>query len=93
MTDHHEYKSNELDKVAGAGLFSRNTDEEYADAGVEVVGPGVLWNDSYKFKGTTISRADANFLVLYRYYLGHVADNIPDAREEFDWYARTYLEY
>ena len=53
-----------------------NTDEEYKNAGVEVVGPGILWNDGYKFKGEEISKEDANFLVLYRYYLGHVVDNL-----------------
>lgn len=93
MAEYKECIKNELDKVTGAGLFSRNTDEEYRNAGVEVVGPGTFWNDGYRFKGQDISTDDANFLVLYRYYLGRVADSIPAAREEFDWYASNYLEY
>ncbi|MBR0462038.1 MAG: hypothetical protein IJJ00_04930 [Erysipelotrichaceae bacterium] len=38
----------DLDKVTGGGFFSAYSNERYAEAGVEVIGAGSLWNDGYK---------------------------------------------
>ena len=35
-----------------AGLFSNFTDSKFKEAGVEIVGPGWLYNDSYILKAT-----------------------------------------
>ena len=39
----------DLATVDGAGCFSAWSDKDYIAAGVEIVGPGILWNNGYKF--------------------------------------------
>lgn len=71
----------ELIKANGGGLFSAFNDEDYAAAGVEIVGPGLFYNDGYKFKGKTISTSDAEYLGYYYRYYGKAADSIEEAKE------------
>lgn len=47
MDKRNNINDSRLEKVSGGGYFSEFSDEEYAKAGVEAVGSGILWNDSY----------------------------------------------
>ena len=61
-------EDNELDKVSGGALISDYSDSEYEDAGVEVIGSGIIWNSGYKLKSTQeeISRVEASYAVWFK---------------------------
>ena len=58
----------ELDKVSGGALISDYSDSEYEDAGVEVVGSGIIWNSGYKLRSTKeeISWVEASYAVWFK---------------------------
>ena len=58
----------ELDKVSGGALISDYSDSEYEDAGVEVVGSGIIWNSGYKLRSTKeeISWVEAAYAVWFK---------------------------
>ena len=58
----------ELDKVSGGALISDYSDSEYEDAGVEVVGSGIIWNSGYKLRSTQeeISWVQAYYAVWFK---------------------------
>jgi len=73
-----------LAKVDGAGCFSAWSDKYYIAAGVEIVGPGILWNDGYKFQGKEITTTEADRLAFFTYYNNRPANSIQEAIEFWD---------
>lgn len=43
----NKIEDRDIEKVSGGGFFSAFSNERYAEAGVEIVGAGALWNDGY----------------------------------------------
>ena len=78
-----------LDKVDGGGFFSKYSDEEYAAAGVEIVGPGMFYNDGYRFKGKDITTEQAEKLAFFYYYKEYPAESVEQAEEYYDYMARV----
>ena len=74
----------DLAKADGAGYFSAWSDKYYNAAGVEIVGPGILWNDGYKFQGKEITITEADRLAFFTYYNGRPATSIQEAIEFWD---------
>ena len=74
-----------LDKVDGGGFFSKYSDEEYAAAGVEIVGPGTFYNDGYKFKGKDITTEQAERLAFFYYYKEYPAESVEQAEEYYEY--------
>ena len=52
--------------------------------GVEIVGPGILWNDGYKFQGKEITTTEADRLAFFTYYNNRPANSIQEAKEFWD---------
>ena len=69
-----------LKDVNGGGFFSDWRDSDYEDAGVEIVGKGLLYNDGYRFNGVDISTEDAGDLAFLYYYRGFRAESLEAAR-------------
>ena len=74
-----------LDKVNGGGFFSKYSDEEYAAAGVEIVGPGTWYNDGYRFKGKDITTEQAEMLGFFYYYKEYPAESLEQAEEFYNY--------
>jgi hypothetical protein len=70
---------NQLEQASGGGLFSPYSDEQYAAAGVTVVGPGWFDNDGYKLNGEEMKRYQASALVYYYLHVGKRAPSIEEA--------------
>lgn len=83
--ENKKIEDKKLNKVDGGGFFSQHTLEEYKKAGVEVVGPGYLYNDGYKFQGKEISTKDANVLAFFTYYYGRPANSLEEAYDYYDY--------
>ena len=73
-----------LEQVSGGGLFSAYTDENYAKAGIEVVGPGWFYNDGYRYNGQDISMDEANWLTYYYVENHRRASSIDEAKRYFE---------
>ena len=84
-------EDNDLNEVSGGGYLSSYTDEEYEAAGIEVVGPGKLWNDGYKLKetGETLNAALANWAVSFYKEYKRPAKNLNEITQHMD----EYLKY
>ena len=87
MTDKKKIDDKKLAEVNGGGFFSKYSDDEYAKAGVTVIGPGVLYNDGYEFRGQSIDTDTANKLAFFYYMKDYPADSIQEAEEYYDYYA------
>ena len=74
----------QLEQVCGGGLFSTYSDDQYEAAGVEIDGPGWLYNSGYLLNGKEIDRYDADMLAFYFIYQGKRAPSIEEARRYFD---------
>ena len=94
MADKENKKIEEkkLDDVNGGGLFSAYSEEDYNQAGVEVVGWGYFYNDGYKFQGQEISKMDASGLVFFTHYNERPAYTVEEAYEFYD-YMSTVLDW
>ena len=72
--------NDELSKVNGGGLFSHYRDDEYRQAGVEIIGPGTFPNDRYKFQGRKISTSEAEALAGFCLDTGRPAVSVEEAK-------------
>ncbi len=88
VNNENNLKDKDLDKVSGGGMFSDHTDEEYAAAGVELVGANWFGNMGYKFQGGEINLKQANALVKFYKNCGRKAENLREVyrlyRDEID---------
>ena len=82
--DSETLQDQEAKEVSGGGWFSQWSDEQYRAGGVEIVGPGILWNSGYKFRGKKIETFQANALALYANINGHPADSVEEAVVFYD---------
>ena len=75
---------NQLEQVCGGGLFSSYSDNQYAAAGVTVVGPGWFYNDGYEFNGKEIGCYEASALTYYFLHIGKRAPSLEEALRYYD---------
>ncbi len=83
MAGRNNIEDHDLERVSGGSYFSNFSKEEYKDAGVEIIKPGLLWNGGYKFRGRKISNDDASALVYFYQEFGRKAGSVQEA---VDWY-------
>jgi hypothetical protein len=70
-----KFEDKDLEKVSGGGWISTYSDEEYNDAGVEVIGSGRVWNSGYKFilTGEELNWTEADAAVEFKIRYGRKA--------------------
>ena len=90
MRETKRLEDEQIEKVSGGGFFSPYDDEDYAAAGVEVIGPGRFWNDGYRFQGKEIESGEATYLVEFYRKHGRVASSLQEAEDWFNSTDETY---
>ena len=81
--------SEELEGAAGGGYFDLYPDEFYLRAGVDIIGPGYLYNDGFAINGQEISRSDAYNLAYYYHLFNKRAQSVEQAKAAIAEYEAT----
>ena len=86
-----EIKTTELEQVTGGSFMFFYREEDIRGAGVEVVGPGFLYDDGYRWRGMDISRDDASFLCDYYIWFRRQPENndLEAARKKLELYKNS----
>ena len=77
-------EDNDLDKVSGGALFGYPV-AKYNEAGIDVIGPGIIYNDGYilRASGEELDEDEANWGVQFYEDMGRPANSYAEIEKWF----------